>query len=220
MSTIDLTPELDEDGDKKAIVAGDFSLVFQWTGERWVHRLEHRGDGRPCPQLLASSFEGDLERDDPARVVSPVYQQLQFQRNRQCLEALLVGQSGPHHFSAVFSVSAQLIQSVVGRNGREPPFDFHIDVDIADRCRKPVEFLASSYVVGAQSSELKEASPSGVTWDFKADYLNFWARWPSRASLSEAGRRATRVQAFATPQPGMATLRLVYGWIWEQNLPL
>jgi hypothetical protein len=93
-------------------------------------------------------------------------------------------------------------------------------VDIADRCRAPVSSLASTYVVEAGSGELQpQSNPTGVAWKLGLNYLAFSPKAPALASFAEAGRRGTRVQACLTPEPGTATHRLIYGWIWQQNLP-
>ena len=195
-------PELVHDGDRRLIVAGRLRLAFRWTGERWDHDLEAHPRDHAGHRILAWSVEGDPDRDDPARVVSPAYQQLQFQEDGPTLQALLVGQSGPHHFSAVFAVE-------------EGPNRVVIKVDVADRCRGPVEALAATYTVDARSDDLVDASPSAAAWDFGPDRLTFAATEPASVSLAEAGRRATRIQALAGPGQGSATRRFFYHWRWE-----
>ena len=196
-------PELHENGDAKAIVAGDLRLAFRWTGERWVHRLELQERDQVIPRVLAASVEGDPDRDDPTRVVSPAYQQLHFQEDGRSMQALLVGQSGPHHFSAVFT----LVEEIFG--------DVSIHVDVADRCRGPVEAFASTYAVNARSDELADASPIKASWNFGPDCLAFVARPPAQVAVAEAGRLATSIQALAGPDPGSATRRLLYDWHWS-----
>ncbi len=85
------------------------------------------------------------------RVVSPAYQQLQFQEDGRAVQALLVGQSGPHHFSAVFAVEERDV-STAGRP--------RSTVDVADRCRGPVEALASTYTVDARRTTWSRPTPS------------------------------------------------------------
>ncbi len=86
----------------------------------------------------------DLEEHN--RVVSPAYQQIHLEQDKAkgVVRAFLVGQSGPHHFSAAFEVA-------------ERPHGAVIDVDVADRCRAPVEYLAATYAIepspGVWSSE-------------------------------------------------------------------
>lgn len=196
-------PELVIDGDRRLIVAGAFRLVFSWTGARWVHSLEHQARGESSHRVLAISVEGDPNRDDPARVVSPAYQQIHFQGEGSELQALLVGQSGPHHFSAVFKFQE--------RSGG----DVSIDVDIADRCQGLVESLASTYTVDVRSDELIDADSHGAAWDFEPGRLTFAVVSQARFALAEAGRRATQIQAVADPESKSATRRLPYQWHWQ-----
>ena len=80
-----------------------------------------------------------------------------------------------------------------------------LDVDVADRCRAPVESLAATYTVRLDSSALDRRRPAG-------DHLGqrragrgparARGRAPSTLALAEAGRHATRVQVLAAIQPG------------------
>jgi hypothetical protein len=194
--------ELIEDGDRRSIVARDIRLTFEWQGDRWVHRLIQQKVDQSIRRILASTTEGDPDRDEPTRVVSPTYQQLQFQAEGSSWQALLVGQSGPHHFSAVFT----LVEEIFG--------DVSIHVDVADRCRGQVEALASTYTVNARPDELADASPIRASWDFGPSRLTFVARPPAQVVVAEAGRLATSIQALAGDDPGSATRRLLYYWHW------
>ncbi|WP_435006763.1 hypothetical protein P12x_004250 [Tundrisphaera lichenicola] len=190
--------ELVSDGDRRSIVTASLRLGFRWSADRWIHAIELISPSRP----IAWTIEGDLDRDDPTRVVSPAYQQLEFQERGSGLQALLVGQSGPHHFSAVFSVE-------------ESPGGADIAVDMADRCRSPIEALACTYWVDAVSGDLLEADSSHIRWGIGSGHLDFQASAPSSAQLSEAGRRATRVQATAALDRGSNTQRCLYQWRWR-----
>jgi len=204
--------ELVTDGDTRSIVAGGLRLAFRWTGDRWEHALERRQPGEARPLVVARTIEGDPDRDDPARVVSPTYQQLEFQGDGATRQALLVGQSGPHHFSAVFAVEE------VPRDDRPGASRvIIIRVDVADRCRTPVEALACTYLVDAVSDDLVDAGPSLIAWDLGPDRLTFAATEPARVALAEGGRRATQVQALAGPAPGSSTRRCLYSWRWSPD---
>jgi hypothetical protein len=200
-------------GDRQWIVVKDYQLLFKWKGDRWVHSLEHILD-TGHNRTLARSVEGDPSRDDPSRVVSPVYQQLHFQTVGSTHQALLVGQSGPHHFSAVFSVDQRF------RAGKTdgPDYEIIIKVDVADRCRGPVEALASTYTVDARSDDLVDANPFLAIWNMGPNRLTFAAIEPARVSLAEAGRRATQIQALAGHSEGSPTNRFVYYWLWDSDL--
>jgi hypothetical protein len=195
--------ELTELGDRRSIEDRNVRLVFQWTGDRWEHWLEDlNSDFEVGPRIIANTREGDPERDDPTRVVSPTYQQLQFQPEGSGWQALLVGQSGPHHFSAVFTFKEEIFG------------DTSIKIDVADRCRGPVESFASTYTVNARPSEIVEASPIRASWDIGPDRLTFVARPPAHVVVAEAGRLATSIQALAGVDPGSSTHRLLYDWHW------
>jgi hypothetical protein len=194
-----------EEGDSRSIAAGSLRLAFRWTGHSWLHAVEHLDRDESIPRVLALSREGDVARDDPRRVVSPAYQQIHFQGEGPVVQALLVGQSGPHHVSAVFDFEEHARGEVT------------IRVDVADRCREPVDALASTYVVGARSDALVEADPARAAWSFGPGRLTFAAIPPARVALAEAGRLATSIQALAGPQPGAATRRYLYTWRWEPD---
>jgi hypothetical protein len=196
-------PELVEDGDRRLIVAGRFRLVFLWSSDRWVHTLELGDTGEMSPRVLAVSLESDPKFEEPTRVVSPTYQDLQFQDAGDDLQALLVGQAGPHHFSAVFTIEER------------PGGDVSIDVDVADRCRGLVEALATTYTIDARSEELVDADSFGAAWDFEPGRLTFAVVPPARFALAEAGRRATQIQALADSGSRSATRRFRYQWHWQ-----
>jgi hypothetical protein len=194
--------ELETDGDCRSIVTPTLRLAFRWVDDRWVHSIEPGRMGAP----IARTIEGDPARDDPARVVSPAYQQLEFQATGLGLQALLVGQSGPHHFSAVFSVEESKGGTV-------------IEADVADRCRTPIDVLACTYWVDARSGDLLDADSTRIQWSLPAGRLDFEVTPPGSAHLSEAGRRATRAQAGARVTPGTYTHRCRYRWRWQPNPP-
>jgi hypothetical protein len=92
-----------------------------------------------------------------------------------------------------------------------------VDIDVADRCRGPVESLAATYLVRLDSGALVDASPEIIAWnsgDPSPGRLELIAEPPSRVALAEAGRQATRVQVLAAIEPGAFTHRLRYRWRW------
>ncbi len=194
--------EIETTEERQSILTPRLRLAFPWTGDRWSHALE--GEDTPGRVRLAHSIEGDPRRDDPARVVSPAYQQLSFQRGEAGVQALLVGQSGPHHFSAVFTILERGEEIV-------------IEVDVADRCRSALAALACTYRVNATSSDLRDADPDRILWELPAlghRRLSLEAVEPTRIALAEAGRSATQVQASAPIRPDSRTQRCVYRWRW------
>jgi hypothetical protein len=192
--------------DRQFRVAPGLRLEFHKAGERWTHQLSlgAGADEPPHLALLAATVESDPERDDPARVVSPVYQDLQDHPAPEGERALLTGQSTPHHFSAVVTV---------GRGGPIAVVSF----DIADRCRAPIAVLAATYLVPLGSSALESAGPEGILWGGAAlglGRLEFKAGGGGTVALAEAGRQAVRVQALARLDPTTHTQRLLYSWRW------
>src|SRR5437868_6250030 len=94
--------EFETADDRRAIVVPSLRLEFRWAADRWTHAID--GVSESGLVRIVRAIEGDPDRDDPARVVSPAYQQLHFQSADGLAQALLVGQSGLHHFSAVFTL--------------------------------------------------------------------------------------------------------------------
>ena len=60
-------PELVIDGDRRLIVAGAFRLAFSWTGDRWMHSLEHQGVASPRIESSPSRL-----RAIPSATIPPV----------------------------------------------------------------------------------------------------------------------------------------------------
>ena len=109
---------------------------------------------------------------------------------------LLTGRLFEHHFSAAVSVI---------RDPHESNFGV-LEFDVADRCRAPVQVLAATYVVAAGSSELATAGPRAVVWTglvpgVETARMELRCDPPSALAMAEAGRLATRVQAFAAIDP-------------------
>ncbi len=181
-----------------AMGAGPFRLAFTWDGLRWSHALSFED------RLLASSLEMDPERDDPARLISPAYQQFSHQEGGGGVQALLVGQWGAHHCSGVFTFEF------------ENP-GISIAVDVAVRSRGVIEALAATYFVHRTSGELRDANPSMIVWDLEGQQpsrLRFEARAPSVVCLADGGRQATSIQASGRVDPDSLTQRLYYRWQW------
>ncbi len=165
---------IDED-DRKSVVLDDFRLDFTWTGDRWTHAIDLR-EGERWTRLAASLEAGEVP--EPARVMSPSYQQFHWHEDDLGGRAMLIGQSGPHHFSAVFALR--------GIKGREVV----LVVEVADRCLSPIEALACTFLVDLPSGNLKEADPSAILWtlDGPAGKLKLESVDRSQLALAEAGR--------------------------------
>lgn len=191
---------VEDEGDTRSIVGRGFALVFRRRGDRWTHAVEVARSPGDAREPIATSLEWDAGRDDPARVASPVFQELQFQIDGEGRpQALALGMSGRHHFSAAFVVES------AGDVMR-------LAVDVADRCREPAEFLASTYTAPLHSGQLAASDASAIAWDLGDGRLVFSAGPSTRVGMAEAGRRATRVQALAEIGVAGATRRWQYSW--------
>jgi hypothetical protein len=191
---------------RRSIVTPSLRLTFHWDGDRWSHRLED--NATPVAFCLVRSIEAEPGEDDPARIASPVYQHLAFQRGASGVQALLVGQAGARHDSAAFTV-------------REDAEGVIIEADVASRCRSSESAPCCAYVVTAAPGDLREAGSDRIAWeaaDPRGGRLVLESapppNPPALLTLAESGRRATHVQADAIVVAGSATQRLGYRWRW------
>ncbi len=194
---------IEDRGEVRSIVGPDFALAFARSGDRWTHAIE-LAIAPGGPRLaIARSVEWDAGRDDPDRVAGPVFQELHFQDDPGGMpQALLVGMSGPHHFSAVFTMTG-------GAGG------LALDVDVVDRCRPAPAALASTYTASLRSGDLAAADDRAIAWDIPPRRLAFAAGPGTRVGLAEAGRAATRVQALADPAAEGASPTRRWRYRWE-----
>lgn len=199
-----------QEGEDRVVLAGPgLRLAFVRVGEHWTHSLEvPRAPGILVVQAVAS----DPDRGGAERILSPLYQDIQRHEPAQgpglCL--LLTGRSFAHHFSAAVSL----------RGTAGPPAGLEFDIDIADRCRTPIESLAATYLVGLDGGALVDADPWRIAWDSVGPdrgRLELIAEPPTTLALAETGRQATRVQALAQIEPGTFTHRLRYRWRWTNS---
>jgi hypothetical protein len=199
--------------DRFLIIGPGWSFRFDQVDGRWTHALAF-GLSDQEETTIACTVESHPERDDPTRVVSPVYQEIHYHEvtgaQARGLCFLLTGRLFQHHFSAAVSLS----------RAPESPGLIVLDIDVADRCRSAVSSLAATYLVGLGSSDLVDAGPQGIVWAGGAlgpGRLELRCDLPSVLALAEAGRRATRVQAVAAIDAANFTHRLRYRWRWESS---
>jgi hypothetical protein len=197
------TPAILDEDDRKSVVLDEFRLAFSWSGDRWTHSVELRNGETWLP--VAGSLEAG-ESPDPARVISPSYQQFHWHEDESGGQAMLLGQSGPHHFSAVFTFRADHGGCLVA-------------VEVADRCLSPVEALASTFLVDLPSGTLKDADPTSINWKLEQPLgsLDLKALGRTRLGLAEAGRRAMRVQADCLVDSSTPTQQFAYSWGWRAD---
>jgi hypothetical protein len=191
---------VDQSENLLSIVWG-FGLWFARNDGRWGHNFGPVGEPFDTIPRLAVSIEWNPDRDDPERVASPVFQELQLQRDGAGRpHVLLLGMAGPHHFSGAFVCD-------------EADGVSRISVDVADRCRVAgAGFLASTYGMSLHSGQLAASDGSSIAWDCPQGRLLLAAGPGTRLALAEAGRSLTCVQAL--PEIGVvgATRRWQYSW--------
>lgn len=186
---------IDQTEESLAFSTGTIRLAFRFESGRWPHELSVGG------RLLASSVEWLPERDDPARVVSPAYQQLLRQTRAEGEQALLLGQWGHHHFSGVFTIG-------------EDSGNVSIAVDVALRNRADLASFGATYLLPIGSAHLIEAGPGAIVWGLDGPARGQLCFEASHPVLAEAGRSGTFVQALAPLGAGNGTHRLTYRWRW------
>ncbi len=196
---------IDDDSAMASLQGPTFAVEFRRLADRWSESLIPSGSGL----VLARSHPGATDGDDPARVIHPVYQEVQVHGPASGANAclLLTGLSFAHHFSAAVTIV----------DDRDQAGTVLIDYDVADRCRSPVEVLAATYVVSLNSGALESAEAGRIVWRVAGPSqgrLELAAVAPCTLAMAEAGRTATRVQILAPIQAGTFTHRLRYGWRW------
>lgn len=180
-------------------------LELTQVGDRWSHAILGFGSATPW----ASSIDQAPGGDEPARVRNPVYQEAMPHgpESGASVQVLLTGRSFDHHFSAAVTLMAD----------PNDPNGLILDVDVADRCRSPIESFSATYLVHFHSGALCAADPECITWNLPGSprgRLALRAIPPCLLCLAEAGRGATRVQVLAPIVPGTFTHRLRYQWRW------
>jgi hypothetical protein len=203
----------DQTDERISLSGPSWTVRFDRAGDRWTHSLRFDIADHDRAEVVRA-VESQPERDDPARIVSPVYQELHRHETASdktdgiCL--LLTGRFFQHHFSAAISLF---------READSPRFVV-LDFDVADRCRSPVASLAATYLVRLGSSELAEGEPQEISWNqgnLLPGRLELRCGPPCGLALAEAGNQATRVQALAAIDAATFTHRLRYRWRWESS---
>ena len=186
-------------------------IAFARTGDRWTHALAIPDEEGGFE--FARVVESQPDRDDPARIVSPVYQEVQRHESQGAsgLCLLLTGLWFKHHFSAAVTFATDLSE----------PGVLTLDFDVADRCRAPIESLAATYRLGLDSGAIADASTDRIVWNLvgaRPGRLELLADSSCSLVLAEAGRQALRVQVLASLRPGSFTHRLRYRWRWTSSV--
>ena len=199
--------------DTETIVTSCFQLKFWYQNDHWRHEVVSEGDTASIPRL--SSVEAIMHNNDHGRVISPTYQQIHLDRTKSgVVRAMLVGQAGPHHFSAAFEVE-------------EDPSGASISVDVADRCHSPVQALAATYAVERSPGLWGRVAVNGSVDENQGNlvldasnpvcHLIFSVDPPGRHHLHEDSHGRIQAQALAQVDPKDQTHRFRYLWRWVKD---
>jgi hypothetical protein len=200
-----------------AIIRGPgISVVFR-QGRGLVHTLRVEAGSStaeigltPWRVQATSVPDQEVEQFDARRIGNPFYQELVLHElavdRGRGICVLLTGSCFDHHFSAVFSL---------GRD-KEAPDRVVFDIDVADRCRGPVEKLAATYVVSCADAaiETRSTAANSLVWGVAAGDLELVALPPARILDPSSGSEGLKVQVQARIDPNTHTHRLHYRWRW------
>lgn len=190
-----------------------FQLRFWYKETHWRHEITSEGPTSSVPRLVPQ--EPLVDDIDHGRVINPTYQQIHLDKDgKGGVRAMLVGQSGPHHFSAVFHVY-------------EDEGGATIDVDVADRCLAPMHALAATYAVDAShgqwgtvtATDRQGREHTNIVLDASNPvcHLVFEVDPPGRTALDAGNLARVRVQALAHLDPSQNTQRFRYRWSWVKD---
>ncbi len=167
----------------------------------------------------ARGSDKEFEPTVESRIDDPVYQEIvQHELSAELgpgLCALLTGSCFNHHFSAVFSLYPD----------PEMPERMVLDVDVADRCRGPVEKLAATYFLSGPSPRPRasQSSERSVAWegvDRSRVVLELLAEAPATVEISDWRFGQVRAEIRAKVDPATHTQRLRYRWRWTSSSAL
>jgi hypothetical protein len=172
-------------------------------------------DAGSAPWFLEASTAALPNRQDQSssRIANPIYQELMphelssSQGTGIC--ALLTGSGFDHHFSAVFSLFRE----------HQAPDWITFEVDVADRCRGPVESLAATYLINSTAGaiKLKSGTQGALTWAAGGDeagVLELIAVAPATISDDPSLHLDRTIGIHAQIDPRTHTQRLHYRWRW------
>ena len=192
--------QVDREGDHLVIETRGLSIRFDRPDDRWTHAILAPRTLDGPPETIARAVEWSPTPGEPDRVAGPVFQEMQMQLDPEGRpQILLLGMSGRHHFSGVFTLSKTA-------NG------ITLAVDVVDRCRGELAALASTYTVALHSGDLVASDQTSVTWSLDGCRLDFTAGDSTQLALAEAGRGATRVQAIWVESGKSQSRRWQYDW--------
>ncbi len=138
------------------LAAGALCVEFEWTGDRWRHRVLHAG------AVLLESVEGPLHPDgDPRWPASPVLTEVSQVDAGGRMALVGVGLAGRSHFSASITADRERPETLV--------------FELACRIQEGPSWLGSTYrMAGAVDAAARipaDAAPTGplprtVAWSY------------------------------------------------------
>ena len=198
----------------------DLRLTFRWAEDRWTHAIEvGEESGR---RLFAESVEQSTFHGDPTRVSSPTYQdghagmEDSGEEGRLWPRNLLVGGSGPHHFSAAFTLYPTTSSST------QPPLAYRqtmLSVSVADRCRTQINSLGATYHIASDAGVPNVSRRNLAIWTFPKEELQVALRVSNHGEISrgitltESLSGGVLARAETETRTGQATHVLQYDWL-------
>lgn len=202
------------------IATSRLAVDFVFHNDRYIHEIALVDSGKRL--VLARSAEPSAGRETDGAIPRqndgsdvPVHQEAHFPRSDPGRTALLVGQSGVHHYS----LSIHLIEDENRRRAR-------IEFDHADRlARIPTEGLRDLsvlYFINLPIVDASEVETERVRWITRepSGVLTIEtlreADRPTRIVVAEAGRRGAWIEIAPHPTTD-AGRRCRYVWTWEET---
>ena len=132
--------------------AGGLEITFAWAGDRWGHRVTHRG------RFVVESVEGPGPDGDPRWPASPALQEVTATEAGGRPAIVGVGSAGRSHFSASLTEHPLLPDTVL--------------VELACRILEPAGWLGATYVDGAGTvvsvaAAATDPPPLTVRWAYR-----------------------------------------------------
>lgn len=133
------------------LATGSLEIVFEWSGDRWRHRIAHHG----LP--IAESVEGPEPDGDPRWPPGPAFQEVTPADAATGRVVLAVGAAGRSHFSASFAADPGVPDTVL--------------VDVACRIQEGPGWLGTTYRLGSGAVVRVAAAggppPRTVRWSYR-----------------------------------------------------
>ena len=169
----------------EAVVTPHVSYRFLWMGDHWKQEIVSCGGCQAIPRIW--SVEQRPTQDLTENLGSPLYQTLSIgQEHPGIAMAHLVGQSGPHHYTATYRFE-------------ERPEEFLVDVEVTDKCLHATLPITATYLIESSQGWLDCGETATITWHNPESCLVFEAEPPAKVEANESGMGTIRLKAVITP---------------------